>query len=63
MSTTAPIGDLCQKCYSTPCRCFGYLPPEPVATRLDPYFVYERIAAALERIAAAMESNQETEPA
>lgn len=31
------------------------------ATRVDPYFVYERIASALERIAAAMEaSNQDS---
>lgn len=35
---------------------------EAVITRLDPYFVHERIAEALERIASALESNQETKP-
>lgn len=32
-------------------------PPKVEVTGLDPYFVHERIATALERIAAAMEQN------
>ena len=59
MSTTStPVYvDPCPRCYSIPCRC--YTAPQ-TATRVDPYFVYERIAAALERIASAMESNQDS---
>lgn len=38
-------------------------PPKVEVTGLDPYFVHERIATALERIADAMEaSNQERKP-
>ena len=49
--TSTPIyTDPCPRCYSIPCRC-----PQ-TAVRIDPYFVYERIAAALERIADAMEA-------
>lgn len=37
-------------------------PPKVEVTRVDPYFVYERIATALERIASALEQNTDRNP-
>ena len=34
---------------------FPVTPPQPSATKIDPFFVYERIATALERFAVASE--------
>jgi hypothetical protein len=60
VTTNIPSNGYCYDCSKlTGGRCWRHSAPiviQPEPRGIEPYFVYERIAAALERIAAALEA-------